>query len=478
LEENFSVSSRMKVERKLLSFGSTVTERLNTFSFDDASVVDLGKNLRARYGLCPIVNISRNPANPHTHSKKQIRKIARSMEVAGPLAPVIVDENYMVWAGEARLDARLEAGHADIPVVQVFGLSEAQKRAFLLADNRIAADAGWDRKKLAQQIPELTVLFEEAGLTIEDTGFEIAEIDEIVLDFEEGGADADDAIAASILNGPPVLRVGDLVTLGDHRLVVGDARDSSALDRVLAGQEAAAAFLDPPYNVPARNIGGRGQFKHEDFAFAFGEMSRSQFVRFLIATLEQAARVSRPGAVHFVCMDGKHIRDLIEAGDAVYEAYLDLVTWVKTNAGQGGLYRKQSEFIGVFRVGRGPNRNNVQMGKFGRNRSNVWTYAGANTLRSGRMDDLAAHPTVKPLRLVADALKDVTAPGEIVLDTFAGSGTTILAADRVGRQARALEIDPKYADIAVRRWQSATGRDAVHLETGLTFGELQRSRAE
>jgi hypothetical protein len=207
-------------------------------------------------------------------------------------------------------------------------------------------------------------------------------------------------------------------------------------------------------------------------------MSRPQFVRFLIATLEQAARVSQRGAIHFVCMDGKHIRDLIEAGDAVYDAYLDLVTWVKTNAGQGGLYRKQSEFIGVFRVGRGPNRNNVQMGKFGRNRSNVWTYAGANTLRSGRMDDLAAHPTVKPLRLVADALKDVTAPGEIVLDSFAGSGTTILAAERVGRRACALEIDPKYANVAVRRWQAATGRDAIHPDTGLTFDELQRSRAE
>jgi len=457
---------------------SLTLNRANSLSLDVAPFVDLGGGRRARYGLCPIANISRHPANARTHSKKQIRKIARSMDVAGALAPVIIDENYMVWAGEARLHARLEGGHSDIPVIQVFGLSEAQKRAFLIADNRIGADAGWDRKKLAKQIPELTVLFEEAGLTIEDTGFEIAEIDEIIADFEDGGADPDDAIAASILNGPPVLRAGDLVALGDHRLLIGDARDTTALNRVLAGQEAAAAFLDPPYNVPARNIGGRGQHKHEDFAFASGEMSRPQFVRFLIAALEQAARVSRPGAVHFVCMDGKHIRDLIEAGEAVYDAYLDLVTWVKTNAGQGGLYRKQSEFIGVFRVGGAPNRNNVQMGKFGRNRSNVWTYAGANTFRSGRMEDLAAHPTVKPLRLVADALKDVTAPGEIALDSFAGSGTTILAAERVGRQARALEIDPKYADIAIRRWQSATGRDAVHLETGLTFGELQRSRAE
>jgi DNA modification methylase len=175
-------------------------------------------------------------------------------------------------------------------------------------------------------------------------------------------------------------------------------------------------------------------------------------------------------------MDGQHIRDLIEAGEAVYETYVDLVTWVKTNAGQGGLYRKQSEFIGVFRVGGAFHRNNVQMGKFGRNRSNVWTYAGANTLRAGRMDDLAAHPTVKPLRLVADALKDVTAPGDIVLDTFVGSGTTILAAERVGRRAVGLEIEPKYADIAVRRWQAATGRDAIHAQTALIFNDLQKQR--
>jgi DNA modification methylase len=448
----------------------------NAHPLDDAQFVELGRGIRARYGRVAIRNILLNPANTRIHSNKQIRKVARSMEVVGPLAPAIIDENFLIWAGEARLRARVEGGHTDLPVIQVFGLSEAQKRAFLLADNRVGLDAGWDRKKLAKQIPELTVLFEEAGLMIEDTGFEIAEIEEVVTDFSSDDADPDDNIARAILAAPPVLRSGDLVVLGDHRLLVGDARDGTALGRLLAGQEVAAAFLDPPYNVPARNIGGRGQHKHEDFAFASGEMSRPQFVRFLIAALEQAARVSRPGAVHFVCMDGKHIRDLVEAGEAVYEAYLDLVTWVKTNAGQGGLYRKQSEFIGVFRVGGAAHRNNVQMGKFGRNRSNVWTYAGANTFRAGRMEDLAAHPTVKPLRLVADALKDVTAPGDIVLDTFVGSGTTILAAERVGRQARALEIDPKYADIAVRRWQSATGRDAVHEETGLAFEDLATRR--
>ena len=281
----------MRVDSCLLAPQRAAPGLVNALSIDAASFVELGKGVRARYGLCPISNISRNPANARTHSKKQVRKIARNMDVSGPLAPAIVDENFMLWAGEARLGARLEGGHEDIPVIQVFGLSEAQKRAFLLADNRIAADAAWNRNKLAKQIPELTVLLEEAGLTIEDTGFEIAEIEEIVTDFSSDSGDPGDTIHRDILAGLPVLRSGDLVALGDHRLLVGDARDGAALDRVLAGQQAAAAFLDPPYNVPARNIGGRGQIKHEDFAFASGEMSRPEFVRFLMGALEQAARV-------------------------------------------------------------------------------------------------------------------------------------------------------------------------------------------
>ena len=277
------------------------------------------------------------------------------MEVAGTLAPVIIDENYMVWAGEARLHARLEGGHSDIPVIQVFGLSEAQKRAFLIADNRLAADAG-GTAKTCEADPRADCPLEEVGYTIEDTGFEIAEIDELIADFEEGGS-----IQMMQLPRPSsmALRFSRPV-ISSHSATIACSSATRGIPlpstESLAGQEAAAAFLDPPYNVPARNIGGRGQHQHEDFAFAFGEMSRPQFVRFLIAALEQAARVSRPGAIHFVCMDGKHIRDLIEAGEAVYDAYLDLVTWVKTNAGQGGLYRKQSEFIGVFRVGEPPSQ--------------------------------------------------------------------------------------------------------------------------
>jgi hypothetical protein len=231
-------------------------------------------------------------------------------------------------------------------------------------------------------------------------------------------------------------------------------------------------FLDPPYNVRVRDIGGRGRVKHKEFAMASGEMSPDAFTAFLIETLSLAAKASVDGAVHFVCMDWRHVGELVTAGRAVYDAMLNLITWIKSNAGQGSFYRSQHELIGVFRVGSGPHLNTVELGRHGRSRSNVWKYAGANTFRAGRMDDLRAHPTVKPVAMVADAIKDCTHRDHIVLDTFCGSGTTLLAAERVGRAARGLEIDPRFVDVAIRRWQAFTGKDAIHVHTGLTFEEV------
>ena len=198
----------------------------------------------------------------------------------------------------------------------------------------------------------------------------------------------------------------------------------------------------------------------------------AEFVEFLKNTLGKASAVSRDGAVHFVCMDWRHIGQLLEAGEEVYGATLNLAVWVKSNAGQGSFYRSQHELIAVFRVGDRPSLNNIELGRHGRNRSNVWHYQGANTFRAGRLDDLKAHPTVKPVALVADAMKDCTRRGDIVIDTFCGSGTTILAAERVGRHARAIEIEPRFVDVAIRRWQAFTRRDAIHAESGLTFDEL------
>jgi DNA modification methylase len=235
---------------------------------------------------------------------------------------------------------------------------------------------------------------------------------------------------------------------------------------------AAMAFLDPPYNVRIRDIVGRGQVKHAEFAMASGELSRAGFVEFLKGTLAAAAAVSRDGAVHFVCMDWRHIGELLDAGGTVYGETLNMAVWVKSNAGQGSFYRSQHELIGVFRVGQQAHLNNVELGRHGRSRSNVWHHAGVNTFRAGRMDELKVHPTVKPVALVADAIKDCTRRGDIVLDTFCGSGTTILAAERVGRRAYTLEVEPRFVDVAIKRWQAFSRKDAIHAETGLTFDEV------
>jgi DNA modification methylase len=426
--------------------------------------------------MVAIDHIKPHPHNARTHSKKQIRQIADSIQAVGFASPVLLDEHGVLLAGHGRLEAAKLLRLKAIPAIVIDGLSDARKRALLLADNRIAQSAGWDRERLARELMSLPDLLIDDGLDITLTGFEPAEIDALLADFAEEGADPADALDPAQFAGPQVSQSGDFWQLGKHRLLCGDARDASHLNRLMGSERAHMAFLDPPYNVRVRDIGGRGQVKHQEFVMASGEMSQSAFTRFLTDTLVQAGSVSIDGAVHFVCMDWRHVGELVEAGRGAYGAMLNLIAWVKSNAGQGSFYRSQHELIGVFRVGNPPHLNTIELGRHGRSRSNVWKYAGANTFRAGRLDDLRAHPTVKPVALVADAIKDCTQRNHLVLDTFCGSGTTLLAAERVGRQSRALEIDPRYVDTAIRRWQAFTARDAVHIDSGLTFDETADGR--
>ena len=418
--------------------------------------------------------IKPNPRNARTHSKKQIRQIADSIGDFGFLVPVLIDETSTTLGGHGRILAAKLRGLEKIPVIRVQGLSEAQKRALLLADNKIAENAGWDRERLAIELPELNELLLKEGLDISITGFESAEIDRLVIDFEDNSEDPADEIQTGWASPTPVSKPGDLWQLGPHRLLCGDARQAADLDRLLGDEMAAMAFLDPPYNVKIRSVVGRGRTKHEEFAMASGEMARQAYVRFLIQSLENAVSYSRAGALHFVCMDWRHQRELIEAGEQAYCAQVNLVVWVKSNAGQGSFYRSQHELIGVFRVGDAPHLNNVKLGRHGRSRSNVWRYPGVNSFRAGRMDELRAHPTAKPVALIADAIKDCTRRRDIVLDTFCGSGSTLMAAERVGRRAYCLELEPRYVDVTIRRWQAFTRRDAVHMETGFAFDERAR----
>jgi DNA modification methylase len=421
-----------------------------------------------------------NPRNARTHSKKQIRQVAKSIKQFGFIIPVVVDENDILQAGHARVEAAKFLGLAMVPVIRVSHLSEAEKRAYMLADNKLAENAGWDRAMLAIELSELALLLPELEFDLTITGFDVGEIDQINVDHsvlpppksDDGG---DDDIPA--VSPYPVSQRGDLWLLGPHRVACGDARSALDIDALMQGDKARVAFLDPPYNVRIEgHVQGRGAIKHDEFAFASGEMSSIEFKGFLNAGVSQAARVSCDGAVHYICMDWRHVRELLDAAEDIYSSQLNVCVWVKTSAGLGSFYRSQHEFVYVFKVGDAPHRNGVELGRHGRSRSNVWTYAGVNAFKAGGREELAWHPTVKPLAMVADALRDCSLRGEIVLDTFLGSGTTLMAAEKVGRVCRGLDYEPKYVDVAIKRWQAFTKLEAIHAVTGKTFAETAEAQ--
>jgi DNA modification methylase len=425
----------------------------------------------------PIGQIKPDSRNSRTHSGKQIRQIANSIVAFGYTNPLLVDEDFVLIAGYGRYKAAELVGLAQVPVIVIAGLSPARRRALAIADNKIAANAGWDRERLAIEIPELADLLNAEGLDVSILGFEPVEIDQLQTDFEEHGTDPQDNIEPNWWRAVAVSKPGDLWALGNHKLLCGDARCAGDIARLMTGCRADLAFLDPPYNLRLGGVVGRGRTRHCEFAMASGEMSSPDYVRFLGLTLDAAASASREGAVHFVCVDWRHYPELVAAATPIYGEVINVAVWVKSNAGQGSFYRSQHEFIGVFRVGKALHLNNVELGRHGRSRSNVWHYAGVNTFRAGRLDELRSHPTAKPVALIADAIKDCTRRGDVVLDTFSGSGSTIMAGERVGRHARALEIEPRFVDVAIRRWQAFTGRDAFHAESGLSFDEIEAASA-
>jgi DNA modification methylase len=392
--------------------------------------------------------------NARTHPKRQVSQIVASIRAFGFTNPILADEAGQVIAGHGRLLAAKELGLAEVPVIVLAGLSEPQKRALRLADNKIALNAGWDLEILQLELAELASIDVDIDLAL--TGFSVGEIDVIL----KSTPDPDDEVIPALAVTPRT-KPGDIWILGDHRVGCGDSRDLDFLRSVIGqGEKVDAAFLDPPYNV---RISGHAvaQGTHREFAMASGEMSEDEFRRFLHETLGAAARVSRDGAVHFVCMDWRHMDDVSAVGKQVYGDLLNLCVWNKSNAGMGSLYRSKHELVFVYRVGEAPHLNTVELGRHGRNRTNVWDYASVNSLRGSRREDLALHPTVKPTGLVADAIQDVTRRGDLVLDLFLGSGTTLMAADRVGRRFRGIDIDPAYVDVAIERWAQRTGREPV-----------------
>ena len=380
-----------------------------------------------------------------------------------------------ILAGHGRVAAAKLLKLKRVPTVRLSHLSDADKRAYVLADNRLAEKAGWDRSLLATELQGLI----DIGFEVELTGFEMAEID-LLLDesLEAAGLTpmADDQLPTQSKE-PPITRLGDLWTLGGHRLLCGDARDPEYFAHLLDGKKVDLVVTDPPYNVPIQgHVSGRGRTRHKQFAMACGELSEAEFIQFLSTTLGLAVEASRDGALNYVFMDWRHLFELFSAGRALYDDVLNLCVWNKSNGGLGSFYRSKHELVAVFKVGTAPHTNNIDLGRNGRNRTNVWDHAGLNTFKAGRLDELRMHPTVKPVALVADILKDASRRSDIVLDLFAGSGTTIIAAEKTGRKAYALEIDATYADVIVRRWQSYTGKSALFEATGATFEEVAEQR--
>ncbi len=398
----------------------------------------------------PVGSVVPDPRNARTHPKRQVDQIVASIRTFGFTNPLLVDPAGGIIAGHGRLLAAKAMGLTEVPTIELCDLTPAQMRALRLADNKIALGAGWDLDMLKVELTELAVLDVDLDLSV--TGFSVGEIDVVM----SGAIDPDDEVIPPVPAAPRT-RPGDIWILGEHRVGCGDGRDLTFLNAVLGDKARIdAAFLDPPYNVRINgHANARG--RHREFAMASGEMTDAAFRSFLAESLGACAAVSRDGAVHFVCMDWRHMADLESAGAEIYGGLLNLCVWNKSNAGMGSLYRSKHELVFVFKVGDAPHFNAVELGRYGRNRTNVWDYASVNSLKGSRREDLALHPTVKPIALVADALQDVTRRSDLVLDTFLGSGTTLVAAERCGRRFRGLDIDPAYVDVAVDRWAAMTG---------------------
>lgn len=424
-----------------------------------------------------IEEIKPSPRNARTHPKDQIKQVAKSIKRFGFINPIVIDKDHNVVAGHARLIAAMKIGLAEIPCLEVSHLSEDELRAYMLADNKIAANAGWDENLLKVELEYLSRV--DIDIEVDDLGFSVGEVDIILghADSEPDAEEIDEALL--ILTDKPVTQPGDIWQLGPHRAACGDCRDPYLLTPLMGDEHARMVFTDPPYNVPVQgHVSGLGDIQHPEFAMASGEMSEKEFLVFLKTSLEALRSVSSLGSLHYICMDWRHLDSLITAGRNVYDSQENLCVWNKTNAGMGSLYRSQHEMVLIFKHGKVPHINNVKLGKDGRYRTNVWTYPGVNTFSKDRDETLALHPTVKPTQLVADAILDVTKPGDLVVDGFLGSGTTILAAEKVHRRCYGIEIDPHYVDVALRRWMALTDDDPTHLGSGETFSSRQQDQEQ
>lgn len=417
----------------------------------------------------PIEELTPYQNNARTHSKRQVKQIAKSIERFGFTNPILISDNGGIIAGHGRVRAAQLLGMSKVPVVRLSHLNEAERQAYVLADNKLALNAGWDEDMLAIELQGLIDL----DFDMEVTGFELAEID-LALSLTSDDQDQKDAdIIPVVVRDKPITQIGDVWILGQHRLLCGDAQRKSNIDQLVGADQIDMVFTDPPYNVEIDgNVCGKGQVKHKEFAFASGEMSTDEFTQFLSQTLSNAASVCKDGAIAFICMDWRHMRELMDAGDFAFDELKNLCVWNKTNGGMGSFYRSKHELIFVYKKGSATHTNSFGLGDTGRYRTNVWDYAGISSMSATRSDELEMHPTVKPVAMIEDAIKDCSRRRELILDIFGGSGSTLIAAERTGRRARLIEYEPQYCDTIIERWQRLTGEQAILERNGCLFDDL------
>ncbi len=422
-----------------------------------------------------VSSLSKDPKNARTHSAKQYAQLEASIARFGFTNPILVDEHGMIIAGHARCGAAINLGLDVVPVIVIAGLSEAERRALALADNKIALNAGWDQDLLATELEFLADL--QIDLDVSITGFDTVEIDSIMASAKQDNGPVEEVPLPP--SGPAVSMLGDVWHLGPHRVICGNALVGSTYAEIMGTEQARMAFLDAPYNVPIDgHVSGLGRNQHREFAMGVGEMSAAAFTVFLTDALSRTATHCMNGAIIFSCIDWRHLQEMSAAGEAAHLDLKNLIVWAKSNGGMGTFYRSAHELIFAFKHGTAKHVNNFGLGEGGRYRTNVWNYPGANTFRRDRDADLAAHPTPKTVALVADAIMDVSHRGDIVLDPFGGSGTTLFAAEKTKRIARLIELDPLYVDGIVRRWLTVGGNQAILASTGQTFAEVEAERLD
>lgn len=413
--------------------------------------------------------------NAKIHNSKQIQQIIDSIKEFNFTNPILIDENNVILAGHGRFLASQKLGMKEVPVIKLDYLSEAQKKAYRIADNKLTENGNWDYDLLKLEFCELEKLNIDFSLNI--TGFETAEID-VMLDCEYG--EKEKKINKKLNSIPLILQeeivseYGDIWQLGQHKIICGNSLEKDNFKKLLSDKKADMIFTDPPYNLKVDGQICRVRRKHyKEFAMASGEMNVEQFSDFLTKSFSLLKEFSKDGSLHYICMDWRHIEETVLAGKSTYNEFKNLCVWNKDNGGMGSLYRSKHELIFIFKNGTKSHVNNVQLGKYGRNRSNVWDYPSVNAFGKNKLD---FHPTIKPVELVQDAIMDVTKRGQVVLDTFLGSGTTLLASEKSGRICYGIEIEPMYIDVTIKRWQELTGKLAVNVNKNKTYDELLNER--